>query len=310
MFADQVEFLSKHFRVIAYDHRGQGKSESKGPFDMDTVAEDAAALIEKLDLGPVHFVGLSMGGFLGMRLAARRPDLIASLALLETSANAEPVENLPKYKTLNGIVKWVGVISPVANKVMAIMFAMSWLSDKTNSPKISHWKKELMANKRSITGPVEGVIYRKGVEDELAKIFSSILNEKGVSVENNKLIKIVSSIKERANFVSDFWELADYFFVAPTSYDEKAAKNWKEETPALMKQVIAVLESIEDFTSLNIETILKDWMTTNEIGMGKVMQPLRLSLVGALKGPHLFDIIELIGKEETVKRIEKAMTIL
>ena len=151
---------------------------------------------------------------------------------------------------------------------------------------------------------------QKQSEDELAKIFSSILNEKGISVENNKLIKIVSSIKERANFVSDFWELADYFFVAPTSYDEKAAKNWKEETPALMKQVIAVLESIEDFTSLNIETILKDWMTTNEIGMGKVMQPLRLSLVGALKGPHLFDIIVLIGKEETVKRIEKAMTIL
>jgi glutamyl-tRNA synthetase len=151
---------------------------------------------------------------------------------------------------------------------------------------------------------------QKQSEDELAKIFSSILNEKGVSVENNKLIKIVSSIKERANFVSDFWELADYFFVASTSYDEKAAKNWKEETPALMKQVIAVLESIEDFTSLNIETILKDWMTTNEIGMGKVMQPLRLSLVGALKGPHLFDIIELIGKEETVKRIEKAITIL
>ena len=148
---------------------------------------------------------------------------------------------------------------------------------------------------------------QKQSDEELAASFSSILNEKGISVENNKLIKIVSSIKERANFVSDFWELADYFFVAPTSYDEKASKNWKEETPALMKQVIEVLESIEDFTSLNIETILKDWMNTNEIGMGKVMQPLRLSLVGALKGPHLFDIIELIGKEETVKRILKAI---
>jgi len=148
---------------------------------------------------------------------------------------------------------------------------------------------------------------QKQNDEELAEIFSSFLKEKGISVENNKLIKIVSSIKERANFVSDFWELADYFFVAPTSYDEKAAKNWKEETPALMKQVIEVLKSIDDFTSLNIETILKDWMTTNEIGMGKVMQPLRLSLVGALKGPHLFDIIEMIGKEETVKRIEKAI---
>ena len=148
---------------------------------------------------------------------------------------------------------------------------------------------------------------QKQSDEELAESFSSILKEKGISVENNKLIEIVSSIKERANFVSDFWELSDYFFEAPTSYDEKASKNWKEETPALMKQVIAVLESIDDFTSLNIEMILKDWMTTNEIGVGKVMQPLRLSLVGALKGPHLFDIIELIGKEETVKRILKTI---
>jgi glutamyl-tRNA synthetase len=124
------------------------------------------------------------------------------------------------------------------------------------------------------------------------------------------VLKVVSSIKERANFVSDFWELADYFFVAPTSYDEKASKNWKEETPVLMKQVIEVLKSIDDFTSLNIETILKDWMAANEIGMGKVMQPLRLSLVGALKGPHLFDIIEMIGKEESIKRIEEAIKTL
>ena len=151
---------------------------------------------------------------------------------------------------------------------------------------------------------------QKQSDEELAEIFRSILKEKGISVENNKLIKIVSSIKERANFVSDFWELADYFFVEPSTYDEKATKNWKEETPALMKQVIEVLESIEDFTSVNIETILKDWMTINEIGMGKVMQPLRLSMVGALKGPHLFDIIELIGKEETIKRLKKAITSL
>jgi glutamyl-tRNA synthetase len=117
-------------------------------------------------------------------------------------------------------------------------------------------------------------------------------------------------IKERANFVSDFWDLSDYFFVAPTSYDEKAAKNWKEETPNLMQQLISVLENIGDFTSVNIETIVKDWMTKNEIGMGKVMQPFRLSLVGALKGPHLFDIVELIGKDETIKRLEKAIASL
>ena len=125
-----------------------------------------------------------------------------------------------------------------------------------------------------------------------------------------EMTKIVSLIKERAHFVNEFWDLADYFFEAPTTYDEKAAKNWKEETPGLMHQVISELNKIEDFTSANIETLLKEWMTTNEIGMGKVMQPLRLSLVGALKGPHLFDIIEMIGKAETVKRIEKAIASL
>ena len=170
MFAAQIEEFSKTHRVIAYDHRGQGKSEVKGPFDMDTVYEDAVALIEKMELGEVHFAGLSMGGFVGLRLAARRPDLIKSLILMETSANAEPVENLPKYKTLNGIVKWMGVILPVANKVMPIMFAESWISNPENLTQVKYWRKQLMGNKKSITGPVEGVIYRKGVEGELAKI--------------------------------------------------------------------------------------------------------------------------------------------
>jgi len=143
---------------------------------------------------------------------------------------------------------------------------------------------------------------------DLAKAFAPIVADKGIdSYELAKLEKIVSLIKERANFVSEFWDLSDFFFVAPTSYDEKARKNWKEETPALMQELISVLAEITDFTSLNIETIVKDWMTKNEIGMGKVMQPFRLSLVGALKGPHLFDIVELIGKEEAIKRIEKAI---
>ena len=142
---------------------------------------------------------------------------------------------------------------------------------------------------------------------DLAKSFSPILEEKGFSTPLEVTTRIVSLIKERANFVSDFWDLTDFFFQAPTSYDEKASKNWKEETPALMQELISVLENIEDFSSANIETIVKDWLTKNEIGMGKVMQPFRLSLVGALKGPHLFDIVEIIGKEETISRIQKAI---
>jgi glutamyl-tRNA synthetase len=155
---------------------------------------------------------------------------------------------------------------------------------------------------------------QKQSDERLANAFKKELENNGtstaLSVTDEKLIRVVSLIKERANFVSDFWELADYFFVAPTSYDEKAVKNWKEETPNLMQQLISVLENIGDFTSINIETIVKDWMTKNEIGMGKVMQPFRLSLVGALKGPHLFDIVELIGKDETIKRLEKAIASL
>jgi len=148
---------------------------------------------------------------------------------------------------------------------------------------------------------------QKQSNESLAKAFAPLLAEKGIAIDNDQLVTIVSLIKERANFVSEFWEMSNFFFEAPTSYDEKAAKNWNEHTPRLMQELISVLENISDFTSVNIETIVKDWMTQNEIGMGKVMQPFRLSLVGALKGPHLFDIVELIGKEETIKRLEKAI---
>ncbi len=170
MFEKQIKVLQEKYRVIAYDHRGQGSSGFEAPFDMDTLAVDAAELIKKLCDGPVHFVGLSMGGFTGMRLAARNPELVKSLVLLETSANAEPVENHPKYKMLNGLVKWVGVIPPIANQVMPIMFAQSWLNDPSNKGEIKRWKKELRSNKKSITAPVEGVIYRQGIESELPSI--------------------------------------------------------------------------------------------------------------------------------------------
>ena len=153
---------------------------------------------------------------------------------------------------------------------------------------------------------------QKQSDESLAEIFEKDVIQKLGKCDFSfvEMTKITSLIKERANFVSDFWDLTDYFFVAPTSYDEKASKNWKEDTGDLMQQLITVLASIEDFTSLNIETIVKDWMTQNEIGMGKVMQPFRLSLVGALKGPHLFDIVELIGKEETIRRLQTAISSL
>lgn len=141
----------------------------------------------------------------------------------------------------------------------------------------------------------------------LAQQLNHTLVEKGINKPIEVVTEVVGLVKERASFASELWDLTDFFFVAPTSYDEKAAKNWKPETAELMTKLIDVLENITDFSSANVESIVKAWMEENEIGIGKVMQPLRLSLVGAVKGPHLFDIIALIGKQETKNRIQKAI---
>ena len=143
---------------------------------------------------------------------------------------------------------------------------------------------------------------------ELANLYKPILKEKGIERDKNMIEKVVSLVKERAVFVADFWELSNFFFEAPITFDEKAvAKNWKEDTSSIMKQLLNVIIKIDDFSSQNTEVIIKDWITKNEIGFGKVMQPLRLSLVGEMKGPHLFDIMEIIGKQETIQRIESAI---
>ena len=143
---------------------------------------------------------------------------------------------------------------------------------------------------------------------ELANLYTPILKEKGIVAEKETIEKVISLIKERAVFVADFWELSNFFFEAPSTFDEKAvAKNWKEDTSSIMEQLLNVIINIDDFSSQNTEAVIKDWITKNEIGFGKVMQPLRLSLVGEMKGPHLFDIMQIIGKQETIQRIETAI---
>ena len=143
---------------------------------------------------------------------------------------------------------------------------------------------------------------------ELTDLYIPLLKQKEIKVDKNYVQEVISSIKERAIFVEDFWELSSFFFETPTEYDVKnAKKNWKEGTPVLMKELILIIQSIEDFTSQNTEKLIKEWISGKEIGFGKVMQPLRLSLVGKLAGPHLFDIIAMIGKQETIKRIENAI---
>ena len=176
MFADQVEHLKDDFRCITFDHRGQGKSKvTKEGYDIDTLTEDAARLIEELDAAPCHFVGLSMGGFVGMRLAFRRPELLRSLTLIETSADPEPEENKPRYRLLNFIARWFGV-GIVVGKVMPVMFGSSFLSDQARADERDRWRKAIAANDRiGITRAVNGVINRKGVSEEIRQINRPVL---------------------------------------------------------------------------------------------------------------------------------------
>ena len=144
--------------------------------------------------------------------------------------------------------------------------------------------------------------------EKLTTLFLPILEEKGITTDKNTVEKVVSLIKERAVFVADFWELSSFFFENPSEYDAKATKKqWKETTGELMQELIKVITSIEDFTIENTQTVIKGWITSKEIGFGKVMQPLRLSLVGKLAGPDLFDIMMMIGKENTLQRIQNAI---
>ncbi|PIB39400.1 glutamate--tRNA ligase [Maribacter sp. 4G9] len=146
----------------------------------------------------------------------------------------------------------------------------------------------------------------------LAESFADLLSEKNIEAPSKAYVeKVVSLIKDRATFVSDFWELSNYFFVAPTEYDEKAVKKqWKDDTGQIMKELLEELDTIKDFSSENVETVVKAWITENELSFGKVMPPLRLVLVGDMKGPHIFDIMALIGKEESLDRINKAISAL
>jgi 3-oxoadipate enol-lactonase len=171
MFDAQVRALRDRYRCITFDHRGHGRSEiTRGGYDMDTLTWDAATLIETLGAGPCHFVGLSMGGFAGMRLALRRPDLLRSLTLIETSADPEPPENAPRYRMLGMVARWVSM-RLVADRVMPIMFGRKFLEDPAREAERREWRERLIGNDRvGIQRALRGVIERQGVHDQIDRI--------------------------------------------------------------------------------------------------------------------------------------------
>ncbi len=144
-------------------------------------------------------------------------------------------------------------------------------------------------------------------EAKLAEDFSALLKSKGVET-SLPVAKIVSLVKERATFLNDLWDQASFFFEAPTTYDEKAAKKaFKEDTPQILTHVLELMETTSEFTAEALSKTIKGWITSQEMGFGKVMMPLRLALVGAMKGPDVFDIAAILGKEEAMKRVQKAI---
>ena len=145
----------------------------------------------------------------------------------------------------------------------------------------------------------------------LAQEFAKIVEAKGVSADIDKVEKIVGLVKERVSFTHELWEQASFFFVAPSQYDPAPVKKfWKEDTPNIMRELVDVLQGVEPFVTAEIEPAIKNFINEKGYGMGKVMNALRLSLVGESKGPGVADICELLGRNETISRINSAVEVL
>ncbi len=142
--------------------------------------------------------------------------------------------------------------------------------------------------------------------DKLADLFIPVLAAHGHgNVDKAVVARIVALVKDRVNFVRDLWGQSKFFFEAPTDYAEKdVRKRWKEDMPRIMEELIAVIRGIDDFSSASAEKIVLEWIASKEYHLGNVMNAFRLAVVGECKGPHMFDITEILGKEETISRIE------
>lgn len=145
-------------------------------------------------------------------------------------------------------------------------------------------------------------------DNVIAELFSPILKEKGIDVNTEYIVSVVALMKERVSFVKELWDQSSFFFVAPTSYDEKVVKKrWKEDSPVQMAELADLLNTIADFSAHNQEEIVKSWIEAMGYHLGNIMSAFRLAIVGESKGPHMFDITAVIGKDETVSRLKAAI---
>lgn len=174
-WAAQVAAFAGRRRTIVYDLRGQGRSEKTvDRLDLDSLAEDVAALIETLDLGPSHVVGFSMGGFVAMRLAARRPDLVRSLALIGPSADAEDAANLPKYRALIALVRVTGA-RPFVGPLLRILFGKTFLCDPDRAAERGRWRRVVASLPRSLHRAAAASARRAPIRELLPRIAAPTL---------------------------------------------------------------------------------------------------------------------------------------
>ncbi|WP_373763567.1 glutamate--tRNA ligase [Porphyromonas loveana] len=146
----------------------------------------------------------------------------------------------------------------------------------------------------------------------LAELFRPVLREHGVEAAVEKVVRVIALVKERVNFVRELWDQGGFFFVAPTEYDEKTAKKrWKEDSATQLGELSSLLETLDvSFVAIEVEPIVKNWIEQGGYHLGNLMNATRLALVGESKGPHIFDIMEVLGRDETVRRIRRAVEVL
>ncbi|MDR0693866.1 MAG: glutamate--tRNA ligase [Prevotellaceae bacterium] len=148
-------------------------------------------------------------------------------------------------------------------------------------------------------------------DDELAQLYQPVLRTKNITASDAYVAAVCGLVKERATFVENFWDLSSYFFVAPENFDEKIVqKYWKPETPDIIRQAAELINNTIPFTKEELEKSVHEWIQRNNLGTGAVMNALRLCIVGASKGPGLFDIIALLGNEKFHERISYALGLL
>jgi glutamyl-tRNA synthetase len=142
-------------------------------------------------------------------------------------------------------------------------------------------------------------------DEQLAPIMQPILKEHGVEVSDELAGRAAGIMKERVTLTTELWDLTSFFFVAPDEYDEKLVKKqWKGDNVAMLKSLKELLATIDDFSKENTESVVRAWIEANGYSLGQVMNTLRLALVGAGKGPGMFDVTEFLGREECIKRID------